>query len=121
MFVTMVIAALIVDGLFSALDLIPTGPRPSREDIFGSVELDYKLVLNVIATVVFAALIYLTMRRGVTDPVCGMKVDRDKALLFRDGATTHFFCSDHCRDAFVAQRGGRAQSTPSPQQATSHG
>ena len=30
MFVTMVIAALIVDGLFSCLGLIPTGPRPSR-------------------------------------------------------------------------------------------
>jgi uncharacterized protein len=28
MFVTMVIAALIIDGIFSALDLIPTGPRP---------------------------------------------------------------------------------------------
>src|SRR6059036_2011342 len=38
MFVTMVIAALIVDGLFSAVDLIPTGPRPSRDDIFGQVE-----------------------------------------------------------------------------------
>ena len=51
MFVTMVVAALIVDGLFSAADLIPTGPRPSREDIFGSVELDYKLVLNLIGLV----------------------------------------------------------------------
>ena len=35
MFVTMVIAALIVDGLFSALGLIPT-TRPTRDDIFGS-------------------------------------------------------------------------------------
>ena len=34
MFVTMVIAALIVDGLFSALGLLPTGPRPTRADIF---------------------------------------------------------------------------------------
>src|SRR6185437_15238273 len=34
MFVTMVIAALIVDGIFSALGLIPTGPRPTRADIF---------------------------------------------------------------------------------------
>src|SRR4051795_5552692 len=30
MFVTMVLAALAVDGLFSLLGLIPTGPRPSR-------------------------------------------------------------------------------------------
>ena len=121
MFVTMVTAALIVDGLFSALDLIPTGPRPSREDIFGSIELDYKLVLNVIATAVFAALIYLTMRRGVTDPVCGMKVDRDKALVFRDGATTHFFCSENCRDAFAAQHEAQRRGTPSDQEVMSHG
>jgi len=72
MFVTMVIAALAVDGLFSAADLIPTD-RPSREDIFGSIELDYKLVLNALATIVFAALFYLTMRRGATNPSCGMK------------------------------------------------
>src|SRR5262249_8323200 len=61
MFVTMVIAALIVDGLFSVLGLIPE-TRPSRADVFGSVELDYKLVPNVIALFVFAALIYVTRR-----------------------------------------------------------
>lgn len=65
MFVTMVAAALIVDGLFSAADLIPTGARPSRGDIFGSVELDYKLALNIAALLAFAALMRLTMREGV--------------------------------------------------------
>ncbi|HXS34550.1 MAG TPA: permease [Solirubrobacterales bacterium] len=58
MLLTMVIAALAVDGLFSAAGLIPS-TRPSREDIFGSVELDYKLVLNLIGLVVFAALFWL--------------------------------------------------------------
>ena len=72
MFVTMVVAALIVDGLFSAADLIPTGPRPSREDIFGSVELDYKLVLNLVGLAVFTALFWLTRRRGATDPICAI-------------------------------------------------
>jgi hypothetical protein len=62
MFVTIVIAALIVDGLFGVLDLIPTGPRPTREDIFGSVELDYKLALNVLGLVIFSALFWLTAR-----------------------------------------------------------
>jgi uncharacterized protein len=62
MFVTMVAAALLIDGLFSAAGLIPT-ERPSRDDIFGSVQLDYKLVLNVIALVVFAALIWLSRSR----------------------------------------------------------
>ena len=46
MFVTMVVAALIVDGSSALVGLIPD-TRPTREDIFGSVELDYKLVLNV--------------------------------------------------------------------------
>jgi uncharacterized membrane protein YraQ (UPF0718 family) len=61
MLVTMIVAALLVDGLFSALDLIPT-TRPSREDIFGSVQLDYKLVLNVLGTAVFAVLFWLSLR-----------------------------------------------------------
>ena len=47
MFVTMVIAALIVNGIFSALGLLPTGPRPTRADIFTSIHVDYKLALNV--------------------------------------------------------------------------
>jgi uncharacterized membrane protein YraQ (UPF0718 family)/YHS domain-containing protein len=102
MFVTMVIAALVVDGLFSAAGLIPTA-RPSRDDIFGSIELDYKLVLNVIGLVAFAALFYLTIRRGATDPVCGMKVDRSKALQSEFAGKTYFFCSQHCLDAFEAE------------------
>lgn len=104
MFVTMVIAALIVDGAFSVFDLIPSGPRPSRADVFGSVELDYKLVLNVLATAVFAALMWLTARRGATDPVCGMKVDRAKAVTLEDGGKRLYFCSEHCRGAFESSR-----------------
>jgi uncharacterized protein len=61
MFVTIVLAALAVDGLFSLAGLIPT-TRPSRADVFGSIELDYKLVLNVIATAIFAALMLLSRR-----------------------------------------------------------
>ncbi len=100
MFVTMVIAALLVDGLFSAANLIPTGPRPSRADIFGSVELDYKLVLNILGLAIFAALFYLTARRGATDPVCGMKVDRAKAVRKDFDGKTIYFCSEHCLHAF---------------------
>ncbi len=48
MFVTMVLAALILDGAFSALGLIPTGTRPSRGAIFGSIAVDYKLFLNLL-------------------------------------------------------------------------
>src|SRR5271167_39593 len=79
MFVTMVIAALIVDGLFSAAGLIPQA-RPTRADIFSSITIDYKLFTNIVGVAIFAALFALTMRRGITDPACGMKVDRTKAV-----------------------------------------
>ena len=59
MFVTIVLAALIVDGLFGVVGLIPTGPRPTRGDIFGSVEVDYKLFLNLDRVGIFAALFWL--------------------------------------------------------------
>ena len=62
MFVTIVIAALIVDGLFGVAGLIPTGPRPTRADIFGTIEVDYKLFLNILGTAVFVALFWLDPR-----------------------------------------------------------
>jgi uncharacterized membrane protein YraQ (UPF0718 family)/YHS domain-containing protein len=101
MFVTMAAAALIVDAAFSAAGLVPKA-RPTRADIFGAVQLDYKLVLNVIALAVFAALFGLTMRRGVTDPVCGMRVDRARALQAEHDGRTYAFCSEHCRERFMA-------------------
>jgi uncharacterized membrane protein YraQ (UPF0718 family)/YHS domain-containing protein len=100
MFVTMVIAALIVDGLFSALGLLPTGPRPTRADIFSQVGVNYKLALNLLGFAIFAAMFWLTRRRGATDPVCGMTVDRAKALTTEVGGETYYFCSADCMHAF---------------------
>jgi hypothetical protein len=102
MFVTMVTAAVIVDGIFSALGLTPTGPRPTRADIFSSIAVNYKLALNLFGLVIFAALFWLTARRGATDPVCGMKVDRDKALTSDLGGELHYFCSTDCLRVFEA-------------------
>ncbi len=101
MFVTIVIAALIVDGAFSLLGWIPTGPRPSRADIFGSIALNYKLALNLLGLAIFAAMFWLTSRKGATDPVCGMKVDRARALHADAHGRTYFFCSEGCRDTFA--------------------
>jgi uncharacterized membrane protein YraQ (UPF0718 family) len=64
MFVTMVLAALLVAGLFSLLGAIPSGARPTRADVFGSVQVDYKLALNVVGVAVFAALMGLSVRRS---------------------------------------------------------
>src|SRR3954465_5247870 len=100
MFVTMVLAALIVDVLFGALGLIPHGARPTRGDVFGSIQLDYKLFLNIAGLAAFVALFWLTARRGVTDPVCGMKVDKAKAVRTEYDGETYYFCSEHCRQGF---------------------
>jgi uncharacterized protein len=108
MFVTMVLAALVVDLVFSAAGLIPDA-RPTTDDVFGSIQVDYKLVLNVFATLVFVALIGLTVRRGATDPVCGMRVDKGTALRLEHDGHTHFFCSEHCRATFASRASGREQ------------
>ena len=59
-------------------------------------------MLNVVATAIFAALFGLTVRRGATDPVCGMTVDRANALRVEQGGRTVFFCSEHCRGAYLS-------------------
>jgi len=101
MFVTMVAAALIVDGLFSAAGLIPHA-RPTRAEIFGEVRVDYKLFTNILGTAIFVILFALAMRRGGTDPVCGMKIDRDKAVRVEREGQTHYFCSEGCANTFAS-------------------
>jgi uncharacterized protein len=64
MFVTIVIAALVVDGIFGLANLIPSGPRPTRADVFGSVEADYKLFLNILGLAIFATLFWVSRGRG---------------------------------------------------------
>jgi len=103
MYVTMVAAALIIDGAFSVLGLIPQGPRPSRGDIFAPIAVNYKLFLNLLGLLVFAGMFWLTQRRGATDLVCGMKVDRTKALRAEHIGSVYYFCSPGCLDAFESQ------------------
>jgi uncharacterized membrane protein YraQ (UPF0718 family)/YHS domain-containing protein len=101
MFVTMVLAALAIDGLFNVAGIIPTD-RPSTEEVFGHVEADYRMWLNLIALIVFAILIAMTIRRGATDPVCGMKVDKAKGIKLQTDSGNVYFCSEHCRHQFEA-------------------
>jgi uncharacterized membrane protein YraQ (UPF0718 family)/YHS domain-containing protein len=117
MFLTMVIAALTVDGLFAGAGLIPHA-RPTRAAIFASIHVDYRLFTNAAAFVAFAALFALTVRRGATDPVCAMRVDRTKALRLDFAGETYYFCSKRCLHAFegnperYAARVGGAVRTP---------
>jgi uncharacterized membrane protein YraQ (UPF0718 family) len=63
MLAAMAIAAVLIDALFAALGLIPP-TRPSATDVFGSIALDYKAVLNALATLAFVTLLGLTRRRS---------------------------------------------------------
>jgi YHS domain-containing protein/uncharacterized membrane protein YraQ (UPF0718 family) len=103
MFLTMAIAGLIIDGVFSAAGLVPTGPRPTRADIFGSLQVNYKLFLNLLGLAIFTALFWLTARRGASDPMCGMKVDRARSVSKVIGGERFYFCSEHCLHGFEAQ------------------
>jgi P-type Cu+ transporter len=39
----------------------------------------------------------------VTDPVCGMRIDpEDAAATVEHDGKTYYFCSEVCRDVFVA-------------------
>jgi uncharacterized protein len=115
MFVTMVIGALVVDGVFGGLGLIPD-VHPGRAAVFGSVEVDYKLWLNVVALGVFGGLVWLSARRSATDPVCGMKVDREKGVRRESPTGTVYFCSAGCADRFeapaAAPGGGGVDGSP---------
>jgi uncharacterized membrane protein YraQ (UPF0718 family)/YHS domain-containing protein len=101
MFASMVVAALIVDGIFSALDLVPT-QRPSIESIAErDVAWNYTTFLNIVFICVAAALVGLTLRRGAKDPVCGMTVDRHKTPHRSDyDSHTVYFCSANCKQRF---------------------
>jgi uncharacterized membrane protein YraQ (UPF0718 family)/YHS domain-containing protein len=101
MLAVMVVAALVVDLAFSAAGLIPE-TRPELDSITDrGVSLNYTAVLNAVFTVAGAALLWLTVRRGATDPVCGMRVDRYATAHRADfeGRTYHF-CSPDCRAKF---------------------
>jgi uncharacterized membrane protein YraQ (UPF0718 family)/YHS domain-containing protein len=103
MFGAMVIAALVVDGLFSLVGLVPA-QRPSIESIVERpVTWNYTSVLDIVFGLVFVALVALTLRGSAKDPVCGMTVDRNagRPESLHEGRT-YFFCSEHCRHSFEA-------------------
>jgi uncharacterized membrane protein YraQ (UPF0718 family)/YHS domain-containing protein len=102
MFGAMVAAALAIHGIFDAFGLVPTH-RPSIESVTErGISWNYTAVLNIVFTIVAAALFALTLRRGARDPVCGMTVDRSKALSLVHDGKRHFFCGPGCRAKFEA-------------------
>jgi uncharacterized membrane protein YraQ (UPF0718 family)/YHS domain-containing protein len=105
--IVMSAGGLIVDGLFSALGLVPTS-RPT-EIAPTTFALDYTAVLNVIFLAALSFLYYLHRNRArfgggvgyAIDPVCGMQVETATAPARTTRAgVVHHFCSDRCRDQF---------------------
>ncbi len=102
MFTAMAAAALAVDGMFSAVGLVPD-KRPSIDSITSrGISWNYTTALNILFTLVAAGLVALTLRRGSRDPVCGMAVDRRTALTSEFRGKTYFFCGPGCRAKFEA-------------------
>ena len=104
MFASMVLAALTVDGIFSALGLVPTS-RPSIDSISSrGISWNYTTFLNIIFLAIAAVLFGLTLRRGAKDPVCGMTVDRraGKPTSIYEGHT-YYFCGAGCKAKFDAE------------------
>jgi uncharacterized membrane protein YraQ (UPF0718 family)/YHS domain-containing protein len=100
MYSSMVVAALAVGGVFSLAGLVPS-TRPSIASIADRpIAWNYTAVLNILFTVVFVALMSLTVRHGARDPVCGMTVDRDASTASAHAGHTYSFCGDYCKDAF---------------------
>jgi uncharacterized membrane protein YraQ (UPF0718 family)/YHS domain-containing protein len=104
MFVAMVLAALAVDGIFSAAGLVPS-KRPSIDSISSrGISWNYTTFLNIVFLAVAAALFGLTLRRGANDPVCGMTVDRRAGKPTSTyEARTYYFCSQACKAKFDAE------------------
>ena len=104
MFAAMVLAALAVDGIFSAAGLVPS-KRPSIDSISSrGISWNYTTFLNIVFLAVAAVLVALTLRRGARDPVCGMTVDRgaDKPTSTYAGHT-YYFCGEGCKAKFEAE------------------
>jgi uncharacterized membrane protein YraQ (UPF0718 family)/YHS domain-containing protein len=101
MFGAMVVAALVVDGVFSLLGIVPTHRPSIRSIVERPVTWNYTSVLDVIFGVVFVALIALTVRHGAKDPVCGMTVDRNAGgPTSEHRGRTYYFCGAHCKHTF---------------------
>jgi uncharacterized membrane protein YraQ (UPF0718 family) len=117
MFAAIVLAALTVDGIFSAAGLVPS-TRPSIDSITSrGISWNYTTFLNIVFTFVAAGLVGLTMQRGARDPVCGMTVAHGEVTAEHRGRR-YFFCGPGCRAKFEADperyaaREGEASAAP---------
>ena len=106
----MSLAGLAIDALFSAARAVPQS-RPA-EIVPSTLTWNYTTVLNIVFLAVFGLLWWLARNRArfgggadyANDPMCGMQVSRADApaSIEWEGARV-YFCSEHCRDRFLAR------------------
>ena len=102
MFAAIVLASLIVSGVFGIAGLIPS-ERPNVDSITErAIGWNYTTFLNIVFLGLAAVLVGLTLRHGARDPVCGMTVDRKTAFSTEWKGTTYFFCGPGCKARFEA-------------------
>jgi uncharacterized membrane protein YraQ (UPF0718 family)/YHS domain-containing protein len=108
----MAATGLMVEGLAQATGLIPA--RRTAEIVAPSFQWNYTTVLNIVFLLVLAVLYWLHRNqerfgggRGYAiDPICGMQVRTiDAPATVTQAGQAHHFCSDRCRDRFLAGAG----------------
>jgi uncharacterized protein len=117
-YVVMAAAGLIVEGIFSITGGIPDNRH--GEIAPTHFEWNYTTFLNIFFLGLFAVLYWLHHNRSrfgggsgyAIDAVCGMQVETANAPAHtvHDGED-HWFCSDRCRERFVAEPDRYARST----------
>jgi uncharacterized membrane protein YraQ (UPF0718 family)/YHS domain-containing protein len=106
-YAVMVVAGLVVEGLFQLTGTIPTNrPEAVVPERFAW---NYTTFLNLAFLALFGVLIWLARTRRdragtgrfATDPTCGMQVEKASAPahIVHDGRE-FWFCSDGCRDRY---------------------
>jgi uncharacterized protein len=107
--VVMAAAGLIVEGLAHAVGLVPT--HRSTRIVTSHFQWNYTTFLNIVFLAVFGVLYWLYRHRDrlgggegyAFDPMCGMQVrTADAPATATHEGHTYYFCSDRCRDRFVA-------------------
>ncbi len=120
LYVSMVLAGLATDVLFAAAAQVPTVRRAAP--LAGQLSWGPTTVLDVVAAMV-AVLGVWALRHGaaeaadgtVVDPSCGMRVHaRDAPARALVDGRTHSFCSERCRERFLASGTRSAEARVRP-------
>jgi uncharacterized membrane protein YraQ (UPF0718 family)/YHS domain-containing protein len=120
MFAAIVLAALVVSGIFGLAGLIPS-ERPDVESITErGIAWNYTTLLNILFLGLAGALWGLTVRRGVRDPVCGMNVDRSTPFRSDWQGRTYYFCGAGCKSRFDADPASFLDPARRPEHAHQH-